>query len=260
MKTFSILHVLLLLILLLMYHCSRGQDYLVTNSGDTIQGEIRPIMFGPEKKVQVKNDDGKEIYSLFDTKLFAIGDVLYFPVKGPNNYTFMQLVKPGYLSMYRFQPENSSIYSGIFLRKADGTGIELPNLGFKKQMTEFLSDCSEVSEAVASGELKKSDIEQILDGYNKCIEMRTSNARQDIQQHFETKSVMSHWLDLEKAIRSGDNFDNRATVLEMINDIKSRVSRNEKVPNFVLDGLRTALDGQPGLAQPLNDAIATLPK
>lgn len=258
MKTFSTLHVILLLLLLLMYHCSGAQNYLVTTAGDTVRGEIRPVMFGPEKKVQVKNDDGKEMYSLFETKVYAINEELYFPVKGPNGYTFMQLVKSGYLSLYRFQPDNSSIFSGTFLRKADGTGIELPNLGFRKQMTEFLGDCGQVSEAVASGELKKADINEIVDNYNACIEMRTSNVKEDIQQHFEATSVMSLWTDLEETVRSGDNFNNRATVLEMITDIKRRVSRNEKVPNFIVQGLKEALSGRPALADRLNAAIAAL--
>ena len=258
MKTFSTLHVILLLILLLMYHCSTAQDYLVTTKGDTLRGELRPMMFGPEKKVQVRTDDGKEMYSIFQTKFYSIDNVSYYPVKAPYGYTFMELVKSGYLSMFRFQPENSSVFSGTFLKKADGTGIELPNLGFKKQMTEFLADCEEVSAKVGSGQLKKSDIDQIVDGYNACVQSRTVNVKRDIEQHFEAKSVLSVWEDLEQAVKAGDDFENRGTVLEMINDIKNRISRKEKVPNFIQEGLRSALNDKPNLSEPLNAALAAL--
>lgn len=258
MKTFSILHVVLLLILLLMYHCSAAQDYLVTTSGDTLRGELRPMLFGLEKKVQVKTGNKKEVYSIFQTRFYTTGNVSYYPVKASYGYTFMELVKPGYLSILRFQPENSSIFSGTFLKKADGTGIELPNLGFKKQMTEFLADCEEISARVESGELKKSDLEEIVDGYNLCIQRRTVTVKRDIEQHFEAKSTLSVWEDLEQAVKTGDDFEGRGTVLEMISDIKNRISRKEKVPNFIQEGLRSALNDKPNLSEPLNAALAAL--
>lgn len=258
MKAFSTLHIILLLILLLLYHCSSAQDFVVTTGADTIHGEIRPMMFGVEKKVQVKNDEGKETYSILETRLYSIDNVSYYPVKGPYGYTFMQLVKSGYLSLFRFQPEKSTVFSGTYLRKADGNGIELPNLGFKKQMTEFLSDCGDVSERIESGEMKRADIEQIVDDYNACIDQRTTNVRQDIRQHFEAKSAMTVWEDLEKAVKRGDDFESRSTALEMIADVKNRISRKEKVPNFILDGLKNALGARPELSEPLTAAIAAL--
>lgn len=258
MKPFTTLHVLLLLILLLMYHCSTAQDYLVTTTGDTLRGEIRPMMFGLEKKVQVKTSDDKEMYSIFQTRFYTIDNVSYYPVKASYGYTFMELVKPGYLSMFRFQPENSSVFGATYLKKADGSGIELPNLGFKKQMTAFLSDCEEISARVESGELKRSDIEEIVDGYNACIQKRTVNVKKDIEQHFESKSALSVWEDLEQAVESSDDFENRGTVLEMIADIKNRISRKEKVPNFILEGLRSALTDKPNLSEPLNAALIAL--
>lgn len=258
MKPFSFLHVVLLLILLLMYHCSAAQDFLVTVTGDTVRGDVRPLLFGLDKKVQVRTDNDKEIYSLFQTRFYSVDNVSYYPVKAPYGYTFMELVKSGYLSMFRFQPENSSIFSATYLKKADGTGIELPNLGFKKQMTEFLADCEEISARVESGELKKSDIDEIVDGYNACIQKRTANVKQDIEQHFEAKSTLSVWEDLEQAVRTGDDFENRGTVLEMISDVRNRINRKEKVPNFILEGLQSALDGKPDLAERLNAAIAAL--
>lgn len=258
MKPFTIIHVVFLLILLLMYHCSAAQDYLVTTRGDTIRGELRPLMFGLEKKVQVRTDSDKEVYSLLQTRFYSINNVSYYPVKAPYGYTFMELVKSGYLSMFRFQPENSTIFSATFLQKADGTGIELPNLGFRKQMTAFLSDCEQISARIESGELKKSDIDEIVDGYNACIQNRTVSVKREIEQHFEAKSTLSVWEDLEKAVTAGNDFENRGTVLEMIGDIKNRITRKEKVPNFILEGLRSALSDKPDLEKPLSAALSSV--
>lgn len=257
MKRLAIVHLLLVLILILIHLHARGQDYFVSTSSDTLRGEIRPMMFGPEKKVQVRTDDGKEVYSITQTKFFYVDGIGYYPVKGPNGYTFMQLLKPGYLSMYRFQPQNSNVFTGTYLRKADGSGIELPNIGFKKQMTEFLSDCADISARIESGELKKSDIETIIEGYNACISQRTQEVRQEIKVYTESKSVLTLWNELESAIKK-DDFDNRETALEMVADIQNRVGRNEKVPNFIIQGLKDALGGRPSLAEALERALAAL--
>ncbi len=258
MKSLAIVHMLLVIILILICQVVWGQDYFVTTTSDTLRGDIRPLMFGPEKKVQVRTDDGKEVYSITQTKLFAIDGVTYHPVKGPSGYTFMQLVKPGYLSLYRFQPEGSSVFSGTFLRKADGNGIELPNIGFKKQMTEFLADCSDVSAQIDRGVLKKSDIDAIIDGYNACIAQRTQNVKQVIKVRTETKSALTLWKELETAIKKEGNFENRETALEMVADIQNRVSRGEKVPNFVIQGLKDAVGDKPALSDPLDQAINSL--
>jgi hypothetical protein len=258
MKRLANRHALLVLILLLIQPVVRGQDYLVTTSSDTLRGEVRPLMFGPEKKVQIKTAAGKEIYSILQTRFFVLDGVSYFPVKGPQGYTFMQLVKQGYLSLYRFQPEKSNVFSGQFLRKADGTGIELPNIGFKKQMTDFLADCEDVTARIESGDLKKSDIDAIIDGYNACIHNRTQGVRQDIQVRVEAKSALTLWNELETAIGKESDFENRDTALEMVADIQSRVSRGEKVPNFIIQGLKNAIGDRPSLSEPFAKALASL--
>jgi len=170
----------------------------------------------------------------------------------------MQLIKPGYLSLYRFQPQNSNIYSANFLRKADGSGIELPNIGFRKQMTEFLADCPDISARIESGELKRSDIDTIIDGYNACIAQRTQNVRKEIQTYVETKSALTLWQELHTAIENEGEFENRETALEIVADIQNRVNRGEKVPNFIIQGLKDAVGNRSALAEPLNRALASL--
>jgi hypothetical protein len=259
MNDFPLLRALLFTGLMLICKFASAQnDYLVTVTGDTVLGEIRPFFFGVEKKVQVKNKDGKETYSILKTKYYRLDDAFYYPVKGPTGYVFMRLVKPGYLSVYRFQTQNSTIYNGTYLLKADGSGIELPNLGFKKQMAEFLDDCEDLKSQISEGKLKKGDLDKIVDEYNACVQQRTVEVRKGIEQHAEPGSSVNAWDALEETIQKGKDFEGKSTALEMITDVKDRIRRGEAVPNFIVDGLKNTLAGNEALQDPLNKALKEL--
>src|SRR5688572_10891221 len=142
MKKVSIRHIFFLLNALLVCQCVTAQDYLVTTKGDTLYGEIKPLNYGLEKKVQLRTaDKKKQIYPMVQISAFALKKEVYQPVKGPNGYSFMKLLKPGYLSLFAFQGENQVTYDNHFLLKRDGNGTEVPNLSFRKILTNFPSDC-----------------------------------------------------------------------------------------------------------------------
>ena len=44
----------------------------------------------------------------------------------------------------------------------------------------------------------------------------------------------------------------------MIADVKNRISRGESVPNFIVEGLKSALAGNTALADPLHTALESL--
>jgi len=89
-----------ILSLVLSSFCLFGQDILVTTKGDTLRGEVKPLIYGTDKKVQITEAGKKKaIYSLFQTKSYSLKGETYQPVKGPSGYTFMKLIKSGYLSI-----------------------------------------------------------------------------------------------------------------------------------------------------------------
>lgn len=259
MKNYLIVHILLLILFMIAYQCSHAQnDYLITTRGDTVRGELKLMFYTPEKRIQITKDKEKSTYTILNTKSFFFKGEIYKPAKGPEGYTFMKLIKPGYLSLLAFQVEKSATYDGRYLLKADGNGIEVPNLGFKKQLAKFLADCDAVSLKLEQDVYSKRDLETIVDEYNACIETKTIKAAQTITKEKETGVKANSWDALTEKINSHDDFEGKSTALEMTADIKSRLQRGEKIPTFVIDGLKNVLAGQTDLKEALQLALSEI--
>jgi hypothetical protein len=242
MRSISIVHFFLLLIFLLAYQCASAQDYIVLTTGDTLQGEVKPMLYGVEKKVQFKGQDKeKTVYSVFKISAFYYREEIYHPVKSPYGVTFMKLKKAGYLSLYSFQLPNQTSFDGLYLARKDGTGQEVPNLSFKKYMKNFLEDCPVIVEKIDNGDLGKRDLDQIINEYNQCIEDNTVDHDEIIATQVTQERATTAWDVLEGKVRAAESLDNKATVLEMISEIKSKIAKSEKIPNFVVDGLKQYL-------------------
>ncbi|MFZ6013627.1 MAG: hypothetical protein ACOYXT_25030 [Bacteroidota bacterium] len=258
MKNFCIIHILLFLLLMLAYQCAGAQDYLVTTANDTLRGEIKPLTLGPEKKVQV-NEDGKKkaIYPIVKVRSYIYKGEKYEPVRTDKGYTFMKVINPGYLSLYGFQMENQMAYDGLYLLKKDGTGIEVPNLSFKKQLVKFLADCEAIADKVERGELTKKNIQEIVNGYNECIANRTRAHDREIAIANEQTKKISAWDILEEKIKGKTDFEKKNDALDMISEIKNKIKRSEKIPNFLLESLKSSL-AQTDLTSELENALNEL--
>ena len=243
MKKFTDTRAIFLLVFLLTSASLRGQDYVVTQKGDTLKGNVKPQTFGPNSKVQVTNSDkAKTNFTLFQIRAFSFKNEIYQPVKGPNGYCFMKLKKAGYLSLYQFQLTNQTTFDGLYLTKMDGTGMEVPNLGFKKAMSKFLQDCPTVTDKIEKGDLGKRNIDGIMDEFNECVKSKTVDHTKLITQREDQTKKISAWDSLEEKLKSISEFDGKANALEMITDIKGKLSRGEKVPNFLTEGLKGILN------------------
>jgi hypothetical protein len=244
--------------MLLTYTCTSGQtteDYLVTNTLDTLYGKIKPLDYGQSPKVQLQTSESKTLYSIFETKAYSYNGDIYLPVRNYDRYEFMKLILSGYLSLYAFIPPNQNGYDGLFLQKMDGTFMEVPNLGFKKQMSRYLYDCGTVGERIASGELSRKNLEEIILEYNACIDIRTNEKLSAISVKAENKEKVDPWKVLEEKIKSTAEFEGKTTALEMVTEIVKKVSKGEKVPSFIVDGLKNVLNNQEHLKEPLATAL-----
>lgn len=241
MKIFSVVQFLLFLLLLLAYQCAHAQDYMVSIKGDTIKGDLKPFS-GPDKKVQVVTAEKKKIaLPMLQVRTYFYKGEHYEPVRNASGYTFMKVIKPGYLTLYGFQMENQTGFDGLFLTKKDGTYLEVPNLTFKKLMTKFLEDCSDVSERIENGSLGRKQLHIIVDEYNACIEQRTQHNNQLVVQKQEQLKKSNTWDTLEERVNAKPDFAGKTDALDMITEIKGKIARNEKVPNFMIEGLKEAL-------------------
>lgn len=257
MKTYSVVHVLLLLLFLLVYQCATAQDYVISTRGDSIAGEVKPMTFGVDKKVQVVADGKKTVLPLVQVKSYQYKKELYHPVKGDQGYQFMRVIRSGYLSLYAFQLPGQTNFDGLYLVKRDGSRIEVPNLSFKRYMVKFLQDCENVTEKIESGEYNKKKLLQIVDDYNACVAQRTVNHTQIIVKSQEQFKMVSSWNNLEEKVKEKPDFAGKADALEMISDIKGKINRNEKVPNFLIEGLKSSL-ANAGLNEDLDAALAEI--
>lgn len=257
MKNFCVIHILLFILLMLVYQRAGAQDYILTTRGDSLTGEVKPLLYGSEKKVQISfSDEKKTTLSLFEIRAYSQAGETFRPVKGENGYVFMKLIKAGYLSLYAFQQDNQMRYDGLFLMKLDGDGMVVPNLGFKKYIAKFLDDCPQVSDKINQGELGKKNLTAIVDGYNECIESRTIDHKKVIVQQQEQTTKISAWDSLEESIKAKD-FKEKTDALEMIGEIKEKIKREEKIPNFLLEGLKNSLH-ETGLTTELDHAISEI--
>ncbi|SKC86244.1 hypothetical protein [Ohtaekwangia koreensis] len=258
MKTFGIIHIILFFVLMLVYQCVSAQDYVVNVKGDTLTGSIKPLTFGPDKKVQVTSADKKKtVVPIFQVKAYSLKGEVYQPVKGPSGYTFMKLLKAGYVSLYAFQLENQTSYDGRFLLKRDGTGTEVPNLSFKKITSRFFNDCPAIESKIEDGTYGKKDLDTIIDEYNACINGRTAEHTQVIATRTEQVKKINSWDILENKVKGLTEFEGKTNALEMIGEIKNKISKSEKVPNFLINGLKGTLT-QPELQADLETALKEL--
>ncbi len=243
MKKYTAALTLLFFAFLLASTGLQAQDYLVTLKGDTLKGSVKPQTYGPNSKVQVTSSDKtKTSLTLFQVKSFSFKNEIYRPVKGPNGYCFMKLKKAGYLSLYQFQLANQTTFDGFYLTKMDGTGIEVPNLGFKKVMAKFLEECPTVTDKIEKGDLGKRNMDVIIDEFNVCVNNKTVDHTKLITQREDQTKKISAWDSLEEKIKSKTEFEGKANALEMITDIKGKISRGEKVPNFLTEGLKSIIN------------------
>lgn len=235
-----------------------AQDYVITTKGDSIVGQLKPLLYGTEKKVQITPPDKKkEIYSMFQVRRYRFRDEIYEPVKGPQGFVFMKLVKSGYLSLYNYQLPNQVTFEGSYLHRRDGKGMDVPNLSFKKAMKAFLKDCPAVTDRIDAGELNRKDLDSIIDAYNKCIDQNTINYETiSAAQAVQTKTI-SAWDALEDKVKQSAEFDGKPNALEMIEEIKGKISRSEKIPNFLIEGLKGVLKDE-AFQPALSAAIAEL--
>jgi hypothetical protein len=225
------------------YQCTQAQDFVVLAKGDTIKGALKALTYGPDKKLQVTEPGKKKVtYPLFQVRSYTLGGEVFVPARGPAGYTFMKVLKPGFLSLLAFQMENQVTFDGRFLLKKNGEGIEVPNLSFKKALKTFLADCGNVSDKIENGTYGKKDLDVIIEEYNTCVSGTQVVKNQQIVERAERVQKLNPWDVLETKVKAADEFEGKKDGLEMIAEIKGKISRGEKIPNFMIEGLKSTLN------------------
>jgi hypothetical protein len=100
----------------------------------------------------------------------------------------------------------------------------------------------------------RKNIEQIVDEYNACIDGKTVEHDKVVARIQQQSKKISAWDVLEDKVKNKQDFEGRQDALEMITDIKGKIQRNEKIPKFLLEGLKNSLSGS-DLSADLENAL-----
>jgi hypothetical protein len=143
----------------------------------------------------------------------------------------------------------------------NGTSMEVPNLTFKKSMSNFLADCADVVEGIKNGDLGKRDMDQIIDRYNSCLQFKTEQKIETIPvpTAVETEKMVAVNAMISKVEAAAD-FSEKADVLDLLKDLRSKVGRNEILPNYLTKDIKKYLAGQPQFSEDIDKLLAALAK
>jgi hypothetical protein len=232
-------------------------DYAVTFKGDTLRGSLKIMSYDQLDRLQWSNGGEKKVYSALQIKFIAKSGDVYEPIRYENTIKFMQVVKSGFLSLYTFSSQNSE---GQYLSKKDGTGMEVPNLNFKRTMAKYLSECPEVSSRLEKGEFNRRDMERIIDLYNTCLQ---NNKDPYLSAAAKPKTIDNAKLLAVKNLVEKVNledFPSKKDALDLLTDIQAKISKDEAVPNYLMEGLKSYLNPIPSVSKELEVLVSSLKK
>lgn len=248
---------LVLLFLIGFFSCLETQaqkDYLITLRGDTLYGLVQLLNYSNTETVQVFDGNKKQTFNPVQAREFRLENEIYRPLKNGDRYQFMKLIQDGFLGLYLYRVDRQMTYDGRFLHRRDGRYLDVPNIGFKKKMTDFLSECESVVEKINAGDLGRLQLELIVTEFNHCISNITATTvsnRNMIQEGPEIAAVNK----LIDNISSGEDFPDKSDIMAMLNDIKAKLGRGEKIPGYLKEALKNSLSGKSLFEADLNNLL-----
>jgi hypothetical protein len=239
------------LFLLLIMTCpflTHGQsNYAVTVKGDTLRGEIQLMTYDLQDRIVVIRNKKKENFTSLQAPTLYLDSVLYKVQRLENGYRYMQVLKTGFLSLYGFRQKNQFGFDGRMLIKMDGSRLEVPNIGFKKQLSEFLIDCDVLAEKIRNSELGRKDLDEIIKLYNECAETKkTIQSITTAAISEPNKASSQQVLALEKLVTRvrGAGLPNQKDVDDLLADMATKLNNQQKIPNYQIGALKEYLTGK----------------
>jgi len=233
------------------------KDYALSLRGDTLRGDLKITSFDNLDRLQIVSGGKKTTYTALQVKALYKDSTAYESVKFNNTIRFMKVLKAGYLSLYAFNIPGVGSWDGRYIAKKDGSGMELPNLGFKKVLSKYLKECGEVVQGLEKGDLGRREIEKIIDLYNNCDEAKGNSFAPEVIKGNATKVAAIKKMT-EKI--EAENFLTKKDALDLLKDIQAKVLKNEAIPNYLTEGLKSYLVDTPSLSKDAEELIALLKK
>jgi hypothetical protein len=237
---------------------SQSKDYVVSMKGDTLRGDVKLLTYERIDRVQVTSDKKKSLFSALQVRSVYFKNDFYKSVQIESHIQFMKVLKEGYLSLLAFRMDDQPTYDGRYLLKKDGTGKELPNLGFRKNISGYLSDCPEVVKNMNDQKYGRSDINKLVDEYNLCINEKTNVVKKE--EHVKQISTGKAELvdQLKTKVTALENFQGKQDVLDLLSDISDKVLRQQTISNYQLETLTSLLKDKDQVKEEVERLIAAL--
>jgi hypothetical protein len=244
----------ILLVFGLLFTSVFGQeDYVVTIKGDTLYGKLTFQQIGKIEQVKIKSDKNQTISSI-QVREAKLKGITYRPVQFSGAVQMMQVIKDGYLSLLAFQPPGIMNYDGRLLMLRSGSILEVPSIGFKKHVSNFLSDNEALAARIQDGDFDKKDLDKIIDEFNSFIGKNTI----ETEQQMELESSLSPKLDaideILEAVRSS-NMEAKSETLEMLTELKDKLSNDKSIPQYLSNALKENLKSQHELVKKLESVL-----
>lgn len=230
----------LLILLLLLSFTMYAQDYLVTTKGDTVKGAISFQLNGKIEQALIKGTKRETIASVATRVVVAKGK-RYKPVQFNSQVLFMEILTEGYLSLLAFQPPNIMAYDGRLLQKRDGKILEVPTIGFKKQISNYLSDFPDISTQIQNGELNRTDLDEIITQYNNFITGKTETQKEQTQTALNQLSKSEMLKTLQADIEKSD-LALKQDALDILLDWGQKIQEGKPIPTYLQKALKTSVD------------------
>lgn len=235
---------------------SRGQgDYIVTIKGDTLFGRTNIQSYDKLDRVQLITDSDKSTYTALQAKSVSSDGKLFHAMAFDQSIQFMQVIKSGFLSLYGYRVENQNGYNGRFLYKKDGRSLDVPNIKFRAAVVNFLSDCDEAAQRVESRELKKDDIEQIVDVYNSCMDNKTTARFANTVDENEIKKKLTAVTNLLDKVQESKSLPAQQDAIDLLKDIRTKIETNKNIPNYQIEALKEFLGKENELKSELSELL-----
>ncbi len=216
-------------------------QYIVKLNGDTIYGKLSINLYQDNSKFMYfkPNDEGMSRIYPYNTKsVYYSKDRIYKSVALNNQRLFMEVKHEGKLSLYtytRYHSSSTTIITSTVALKHDGQAIEIPSLGFRKAVAEFLRDCPELEQKILNKEYKSRDLQKIANFYDSC----------EIQDPFLQKVETPELMELDKlrqVIKRSNSLSKKNEALEILIDMERRLQGTDKIPGYLWNALMAAVD------------------
>lgn len=241
-----------------------AQDKLIKRSGEVYEGEVELLAFEGEMPYAIlKQGKEKQTINFFDIKSIekeGLGSIR--TMKIGSQFKFVLLIKEGFLSLYRYSSTHRTDDFGLgVIQKFGSESLPVPGfIGFRNQMANYLSECNRLSKRIEAKELKRKDLDYIIEEFNSCVSTQQSDEKAISQPaNLSPKKLVSLDQDLSNdfvtLLKYSEKVEDKAAVGDMFKDLIAKLESGEKLPDYLVTALKNAIAKDDKLLEVLNKII-----